>query len=268
MGRKFDGHQELIQRLLSEGHEIGNHSYGHYPFPNATTSPPAPRLIEHVAGARPKLFRPPFGAVDRPGAEAAIEDGMRVILWSVDSEDGIPPWKGISAEEITSNVLDHISPGAVVLLHDGLPWSRAADALPELIEGLHGEGYRLVTMSELLAQPDAGPPSLARRVLRRLRARIRRAGRAPRRARGAATDGSDREEAAAAPVGGEDGDRRAPRRSARDRGRGGRAPPEEAEARPAGEADPRGHASASPRRGPLPISLPATSRPMRSTRSA
>ena len=83
-----------------------------------------------------------------------------MLLWSVDSKDGIPPWKGISAGEIARNVLDNVAPGAVVLLHDGLPWSRAADALPELIEGLHGEGYRLVTVSELLADPAPGarPP--------------------------------------------------------------------------------------------------------------
>ena len=207
VGRKFDGHERLIQRILSEGHEIGNHSYGHDPFPERDDLAACTAAIEHVAGVRPSLFRPPFGAVDRPGAEGAIEDGMRVIMWSVDSEDGIPPWKGISAEEITSNVVDHISPGAVVLLHDGLPWSRAADALPELIEHLHGDGYRLVTMSELLAQPDGGPPSLAHRLLRRLPGGLGAPADSPAEPV-PATDGSDREEAAAAPVGGEDGERR------------------------------------------------------------
>ena len=129
-------------------------------------------LIEHLSVAPPKLFRPPFGAIDSPSADAAIEDGMQVILWNVDSEDGIPPWEGISAEEITSNVMDNIVPGSIVLLHDGLPWSRAADALPELIERLKGEGYRLVTVSELLADHALRRPSPTRRVLRRLGHRL------------------------------------------------------------------------------------------------
>jgi peptidoglycan/xylan/chitin deacetylase (PgdA/CDA1 family) len=172
VGYKMDGHQALIQRLLSGGHEIGNHSHGHFAFPVRDDVAACSALIEHLSGAPPGLFRPPFGAIDRPGAEAAIEDGMRVILWSVDSEDAIPPWKGISAEEITRNVLDQVVPGAVVLLHDGLPWSRAADALPTLIEGLRGEGYRLVTVSELLADRDSRPPSPTRQVLRRLRHRL------------------------------------------------------------------------------------------------
>ena len=110
--------------------------------PTATTSR-LHRAIEHVERLPARtLFRPPSAPSTGPAAEAAIEDGMRVILWSVDSEDGIPPWKGISAEEITSNVLDHIAPGAVVLLHDGLPWSRAADALPGADRALQGDGYR------------------------------------------------------------------------------------------------------------------------------
>jgi peptidoglycan-N-acetylglucosamine deacetylase len=169
VGYKFDGHQDLIERLLSGGHQIGNHSHGHFAFPTRDDVAACTALIEHASGARPKLFRPPFGAIDRPAAEAAIEDGMRVLLWSVDSKDGIPPWKGISAEEIARNVLDSVAPGAVILLHDGLPWSRAADALPEVIEGLQGEGYRLVTVNELLANPAPQRPSPAGRVMRRLR---------------------------------------------------------------------------------------------------
>ena len=162
VGRKIDGHQETIRRLLSGGHEIGNHSYGHWAFSQRDDVAACTALLQHVTGARPTLFRPPFGAVDRPMAEAAIEDGMRVILWSANSQDATPPWKGISAEEVISNVFDHVLPGAIVLLHDGVPWSRAADALPQLIEGLKGQGFQLVTVSEVLASPPPRPaPCLA-----------------------------------------------------------------------------------------------------------
>jgi peptidoglycan/xylan/chitin deacetylase (PgdA/CDA1 family) len=172
VGRKVDGQEEIVHRLLAGGHEIGDHSYGHAPFPPPDDVAACAAVIEHVTGKRPKLFRPPFGAVDTPGAEAAIDGGMNVILWSVDSEDALPPWEGISADEITENVLDLVGPGAIVLLHDGLPWSRAADALPDLIERLLAEGYQLVTVSELLAGGDPGPPSRATRIMRRLRGRI------------------------------------------------------------------------------------------------
>jgi len=169
VGRKVDGQEEIVQRLLAGGHEIGNHSYGHSPFPSTDDVAACGAVIKHVTGKRPKLFRPPFGAVDTPGAESAIEQGMRVILWSVDSEDALPPWKGISADEVTGNVVDLVGPGAIVLMHDGLPWSRAVDALPELVERLVGEGYKLVTVSELLAGGDGGPPTRATRIMRRLR---------------------------------------------------------------------------------------------------
>jgi peptidoglycan/xylan/chitin deacetylase (PgdA/CDA1 family) len=169
VGRKVDGQEEIVHRLLAGGHEIGNHSYGHSPFPTTDDVAACTAVIQHVTGERPKLFRPPFGAVDTPGAESAIEQGMRVILWSVDSADALPPWEGIRAEEVTGNVLDLVGPGAIVLMHDGLPWSRAADALPELVDRLVGDGYHLVTVSELLAGGDGGPPSRATRMMRRLR---------------------------------------------------------------------------------------------------
>jgi peptidoglycan/xylan/chitin deacetylase (PgdA/CDA1 family) len=172
VGYKMDGHAELMKRIQREGHEIGNHSHGHYAYPERDDVAACSALIQHLNGAPPKLFRPPFGAIDRPCAEAAIEDGLQVILWNVDSEDGIPPWQGISAEEITRNVLDNIVPGAIVLLHDGLPWSRAAEALPALIEGIIREGYRMVTVSELLADHALQRPSPARRVMRRLGHRL------------------------------------------------------------------------------------------------
>jgi peptidoglycan/xylan/chitin deacetylase (PgdA/CDA1 family) len=168
VGYKIDGHEELVRQLLSGEHEVGNHSYVHSPFPSFDDVNACATVLEHVTGERPELFRPPFGGIDTPGAEAAIADGMRVILWNVDSEDAVPPWQGISAEEITSNVLDNVSPGSIVLLHDGLPWSRSADALPSLIEGLQGEGYELVTVSELLEDPAPHRPTRTARLMRRL----------------------------------------------------------------------------------------------------
>jgi peptidoglycan/xylan/chitin deacetylase (PgdA/CDA1 family) len=204
VGRKIDGYQGLIRRLLSGGHEIGNHSHVHLPFPTQDDIAACTALLEHVAGTKPRLFRPPFGAVDRPMAEAVIEAGMQVILWSVDSEDGIPPWEGISADEITRNVLDGAHPGAVVLLHDGLPWSRAADALPGLLESLRDDGYRFVTVSELL--DDHGSSRRIRRVLRQLRRNPRaRAGLTPPGVR--TTDDPDATDALAELSNGEGGDR-------------------------------------------------------------
>ncbi len=172
VGYKMDGHLGLIQRLHSEGHEIGNHSHGHYAYPERDDVAACSALIEHLSGAPPKLFRPPFGAIDRPGAEAAIEDGMQVILWNVDSEDGIPPWQGISAEEITSNVLDkHRSRlGRAAARRPAMEPSRrrpaGADRGPQRRGLPAGDGQRAARRS----RPRR--PSPTRRVLRRLGRRL------------------------------------------------------------------------------------------------
>jgi peptidoglycan/xylan/chitin deacetylase (PgdA/CDA1 family) len=168
VGRKVAGHEALVRRIVAGGHEIGNHSFGHDAYPEPGDLSAASSILEGIAGVRPRLYRPPFGAVDRGGAEAARSQGMEVTLWSVDSEDGMPLEDGIPADRVIANVVTRAKPGAIALLHDGLPWSQAAAAVPDLIDELQGRGFELVTVSELLAE-DADPPPR-----RGLRGRLRR----------------------------------------------------------------------------------------------
>jgi peptidoglycan/xylan/chitin deacetylase (PgdA/CDA1 family) len=150
VGRKLPGHGDLVRRMVAAGHEIGNHSFGHDLFPSTEDIEANSVLLERITGVRPHLFRPPFGAIDRPAAEAAEQAGMRPILWSADSNDAVPVWSGASVQQILTDVMSAIAPGAIVLLHDGLVWSRAVEALPALLVALSGAGYEMVTVSELL----------------------------------------------------------------------------------------------------------------------
>lgn len=169
VGRKVGGHEALVRRIVAGGHEIGNHSFGHDAYPEPEDLGAASSILKRVAGVRPRLYRPPFGAVDRAGAEAARAQGMEVTLWSVDSEDGMPLEDGIPADRVIANVVTRARPGAIALLHDGLPWSHAAAAVPDLIDELQGRGFELVTVSELLAEEDPAPAPR-----RGLRDRLRR----------------------------------------------------------------------------------------------
>lgn len=175
VGRKIPGQEALVRRIAAGGHEIGNHSFGHASFPPRDDVTAASALIRDVVGSAPRIFRPPFGAIDTPGALAMTEQGMSVILWSVDSEDVIPPWIGIDAETVHRNVVDGVRPGSIVLMHDGQPWSSAADALPAILETLAERRYRTVTVSELLATEGArhGRTRLRRLAESRVLARAR-----------------------------------------------------------------------------------------------
>jgi len=73
--------------------------------------------------------------------------GMRVALWSIDSYDA----SGYPASAIIDTVARKARPGAIVLFHDGgAPRDATIEACTRLVPMLQGEGYELVTVSELM----------------------------------------------------------------------------------------------------------------------
>lgn len=136
----------LWQRIVDEGHEIGNHTYGH---PNITTLTEyqLERQLTRMQNAlnaalrEPyplRLFRPPYGRYDRTtrGNMAALEtlDYHAVIVWSVDHPDADDAFKE------TKN-------GSILLFHTN---KKDVDCLTELIPRLLDAGFEPVTVSELL----------------------------------------------------------------------------------------------------------------------
>src|ERR687884_949887 len=161
VGRYVDARPELVRRMASAGHELGNHTYDHVDAAHerdpevlrdqlARTS----SAIERATGTAPRLVRPPYGKavcrVARLGAEAGLEP---TVLWSVEAWD----WDVTPAEEIAELVLRGVEPGAIVLLHDGMPPGAEGSreptvaALETILPALRAEGYESVTVSALLA---------------------------------------------------------------------------------------------------------------------
>jgi peptidoglycan/xylan/chitin deacetylase (PgdA/CDA1 family) len=99
-------------------------------------------------------FRPPYAATNYRVADVARSAGLeRTVLRSIDPAD----WNETEASTIAAHVLEQARPGAIVCLHDGnLPRERPSrqptvDALSQMVPELRARGYRLVTVSELLA---------------------------------------------------------------------------------------------------------------------
>lgn len=136
----------LLQRMHREGHEVGNHSWGH---PDFTTLTPEQIQFEInqtqaaviAAGLpAPHLFRPPYGAVN---AMVLSRIPMAVALWNVDPED----WHSTDPNYLAARVVTTAKPGGVVAMHDLDPTT--AQALPAILQNLQSR-FQLVTMSELL----------------------------------------------------------------------------------------------------------------------
>lgn len=157
LGSQAVKNSAMAKEVALAGHEIGNHTNLHQNLVELDTYDieeeiaVSARNIEAASGQYPMIIRPPYGIFDKRVEETATALGNSLILWSVDSLD----WKTRNAKSIKEEIMNTITPGAIVLMHD--IHQATADALPGLLTSLLNEGYHFVSVSEILSLPvDAG----------------------------------------------------------------------------------------------------------------
>lgn len=151
IGNKVAANPAGAKRVVDAGMELGSHTWEH---PNMTTIPPediaaqfsrANDAIVAATGHAPSLYRPAGGLSNAAVRETAGKFGLAEILWDVIPFD----WANDSNTAATRAVLmAQIKPGSVVLFHD--TYSSTVDLVYQFIPVLKANGYRLVTVSELL----------------------------------------------------------------------------------------------------------------------
>jgi cellulose synthase/poly-beta-1,6-N-acetylglucosamine synthase-like glycosyltransferase/peptidoglycan/xylan/chitin deacetylase (PgdA/CDA1 family)/spore germination protein YaaH len=176
IGENAMAHPLLIQRLVNEGHEIGNHSFTH---PNLAWLNEAEtrlelnatqRVVEAYTGHALRLFRAPYFGDAEPTttdelvpASTAQEDGYTNVGLHVDPGD----WKRPGVNRIIESTIDQVTDPApdrsaqIVLLHDaGGDRAQTVEALPHIIDDLRARGYRFVPVSALagLSHSAVMPP--------------------------------------------------------------------------------------------------------------
>lgn len=157
IGKSLENSPEIARRVVAEGHAIGNHTWHHwYDSMDAATAANeidrTAKLIYETTGVKTTYFRPPGGVLNNGLAKYAKEQNYSVVMWSVTSADTDPR---AQPEAFVENVLKGAKPGAIVLMHDGGgDRSRTVKALPEMIAGLKKEGYRFVTIPQLLEMQE------------------------------------------------------------------------------------------------------------------
>lgn len=143
---------EIPRRIKKDGHEIGSHGYRHINLSTLSRYEikeeimKAHQAIKEVTGIEPKLIRTPNGDYNDEVIRTANSCGYKVIQWSIDSLD----WMNPGPSTITERVVKRAHPGAIVLMHASDTCKQTADALPQIIKELKKQGYRFVTVSELL----------------------------------------------------------------------------------------------------------------------
>jgi peptidoglycan-N-acetylglucosamine deacetylase len=157
LGECVEQNPAVLQREVTEGHEIGNHSWSH---PNlAKLSDEAVRsqlrrtedLIVKTAGVKPTLMRPPYGELTKRQRIWVNRDfNYKVILWDVDPLD----WKRPGPSVVASRIIAGTRPGSIILSHDIHP--PTIEAMPQVFDALLAKGFKFVTVSELLAMNKGG----------------------------------------------------------------------------------------------------------------
>ncbi|MGB8687356.1 MAG: polysaccharide deacetylase family protein [Microcoleus sp.] len=157
IGKSLENSPEIARRVVAQGHAIGNHTWHHwYDSMDAATAANeidrTAKLIYETTGVKTSFFRPPGGVLNNGLATYAKSQNYSVVMWSVTSADTDPR---AQPQAFVDNVLKGAKPGAIVLMHDGGgDRSRTIKALPDIIAGLKQQGYRFVTIPELLEMPE------------------------------------------------------------------------------------------------------------------
>ncbi len=153
VGEHAEKNPNIVLRMNEAGHELANHTYTH---PLRSSVPNLLKEIKRtnetiysISGFTPTLFRPVEGQYTDALIDAVVKEGYKVVMWSwhMDTLD----WKNPGVNKIVDIVLKGMKPGNVVLFHDGGGnREQTVEALKKILPELEKQGYKFVTISELL----------------------------------------------------------------------------------------------------------------------
>jgi len=150
-GKNLDGNEEIVRRIVREGHRIGGHSYFHSDWFDFY---PARKMIAElsltdekifsITGLRPRLFRPPYGVINPMVKKAVAAMKYEVIgfsnrLWDTTSR---PP------EKLLARFRKQLRPGDIILLHD--TGRHTSGILKKIILHARSDGYSIIPLDEML----------------------------------------------------------------------------------------------------------------------
>ena len=151
IGEYAEAHPDRMQDYMRRGHQIASHGYDHTRF----TKLDRRALLDQCSRTEQALggqmsgrpwVRPPHGSIDASSLATLLLARYTVALWTLDSCDYGDHDPASLAERCAPS---KISPGEVLLFHEGQQWT--LDALPRIVTAIKAAGYECVTMLDLFA---------------------------------------------------------------------------------------------------------------------
>ncbi|WP_028935924.1 polysaccharide deacetylase family protein [Pseudonocardia spinosispora] len=161
IGSDLRRNPELGARIAAAGHEIGNHTYSHRRMVFVSGDVVASEiertdeLIRRTGYRGDITFRPPNGKKFYALPHYLGAHHRLTVTWDV--EPNSDPETDAHASAIVEWAATRVRPGSIILLHGMYPSREQTRlAVGPLIDRLHADGYRFVTVSDLLGHRAAG----------------------------------------------------------------------------------------------------------------
>jgi len=160
LGEQVEERPEIAQEVKRRGHEVANHTYGHFNFYRVNKSTTevkrltneivtSQNVIKKYTGVEPRLLRMPYGYMQDWVKEIAQEQGYVLVNWTAGYD-----WKKWEVDEMYEGYLNFIRPGAILLFHDGgRKRQKTIDLIQRLLPKIKEKGLEIVTVGELLSEP-------------------------------------------------------------------------------------------------------------------
>lgn len=151
IGSRVYGNEEIVRRMVKEGHELGNHQWISTSSIRLSENEFQNQLLQThdiLANFGPiRWFRPGSGWFNQRMLQQIKDQGYRYVLGSVYPYDAYVPFIGFLSRHILRNAFS----GSIIVLHDGtLGRRRTVNVLRRVLPELQRRGYRIVTLSELV----------------------------------------------------------------------------------------------------------------------
>lgn len=144
VGQNVERHPEIYNRILANGHAVGNHSYNHISGWKTELDEYLDNISKCNELVDSKLLRPPYGKIKRSQLKI-VKENYTVVMWDVLSADFDPK---VSTNDCIANVIDNTESGSIIVMHDNEKCgSKMLEALPTTIKLLKEKGFLFKTLS-------------------------------------------------------------------------------------------------------------------------
>jgi peptidoglycan/xylan/chitin deacetylase (PgdA/CDA1 family) len=163
IGNNIEKHPQIFEKVINEGHSIGNHTFNHlngwktstneylenvslceFSILNLKSNPSVSELAKQILNLQSKLFRPPYGKIKLSQSKKLHQLGYKIIMWDVLSADFD---NSISKEKCLDNVIKNTKSGSVIVFHDSVKaFPNLEYSLPKALKYWAAKGFVFETI--------------------------------------------------------------------------------------------------------------------------